>query len=202
MAWADLPPLEPRAVRYNTLPPEKRKLIGLLCDDAFFHLPDKGQAVLQIEHTALALVQLIEVRIFITRIIYRTRVAAQIFEQVQIRFVHEFAIEVHAGIEIPLAQIVEIRSALLWRVRDIQADFAPLIHQVDTAHFIPFFDVAVFQNERESLGHARLLEYTLRFSALGVDVFAKPGKLNELSGRGCNLRPRAKNTADIFHHGN
>jgi len=76
MAGTNLPALQPRAVRHDALPPEERKLIGLLCDDAFFHLPEKRQAIFQIEHTALALVQLIEARIFITCIIYRTRIAA------------------------------------------------------------------------------------------------------------------------------
>src|ERR1044071_8931300 len=110
MAGTDLPALQPRAVRHDALPPEERKLIGLLCDDALFHLPKKRQAVFQIEHTALALVQVIEARIFITRIIYRTRIAAQIFEQLEIGFVHDSEIEVDARVEVSLPQIVEIRS--------------------------------------------------------------------------------------------
>src|SRR6187200_2450738 len=36
MAGTDLPALQPRAVRHDALPPEERKLIGLLCDDALF----------------------------------------------------------------------------------------------------------------------------------------------------------------------
>src|ERR1041384_8352227 len=127
MAGTDLPALQPRAVRHDALPPEERKLIGLLSDDPFLHLPKKRQAVFQIKHTALALVHVIEAGIFITRIMCRTRIAAQIFEQIEIRFFNECAIEIAARAEISLPQIVEIRSALERRVRDIKTDFAPLI---------------------------------------------------------------------------
>src|SRR5262249_33877409 len=153
-ARPNLPTFEPVAMRHDALPPQKRKLIRLLADGALFQLPQKWQAILQIQHAALPLIELIKHWIFVTVVVYRTLFPAQVREQIEIRLVHEFAVEIDAGIEAALTQIVEIGPAFKRRVRNIETDFAPLIDDVDAADFIGFFDVAVFKNERKSVRHA------------------------------------------------
>src|ERR1044071_7368885 len=113
VTWRDLPALHLRPMRNDTLPPQQIELINFLIENAFLQLPKKLEALRFIRRSALPLVQIVQYRIVVAPIIDRALLAADKAKNLQIRLVHEIALEVDARVVIALAKVVEVRSLFL-----------------------------------------------------------------------------------------
>ena len=134
------------------------------------------------------------------RVIERRTIRRQKLLQLQIRLVHEVAVEIERCVVGRVVTLLrgQIQPRFELFMLHGQPDLAPLVDQEHADRRIRHRDVAVGQLEGQILGSG-LLQQFARLVARGVDIARKPRQLDQIRFAGREVVTRAQQPADVPH---
>src|SRR5262249_48073591 len=145
VAGRDLPAVHAGGVRHDALPPHYGHHVRLLVQHALLVLPHELLARLGVLLAALPVEQGGGGRGVVAAVVAGAAVGRHELHELQVRLVHEVAVEVDARLEIAAAQVVREGPGLLQQVVHVQADAPPLVDQEHAHGLVRHRHVAVLE---------------------------------------------------------